>query len=453
MLPKAEKQTPAALARQPEQPEREFIRTGERLADVYAMAAEIRDHFGPGNGRTAPVCLAADSKAMMAAALLASLAGGPQMLLPYSFSARPLADMQKATGFNVAVSDSNPGMPAGVELFRPARRHQPDDLSSAAAGPEDKLLQIFTGGSTGSPQIWTKTVENIFGEALFLRNHFAITEQDCIVSTISPYHIYGLLFSIALPLVSGASVVAGTPSFPGEIRDTVRRHGATILAAVPPHYRALSEQPMNAPGLRLAVSSAGMLEARDNEAFCRRNGLGIEEVFGSTETGGIAGRNRFRNENHFTAFTTVSWQIKDGRLAIKSPYISPDLPLDAEGFFLSADRVEICGENGFLLKGRADAVTKVGGKRVDLEEVRTLIAEQNNVQDCIVLALPDPGGRGHLIAALIQGSSVDPESIRRTLTGSLEAYALPRIIKTIAQMPLKDNGKYDRDAIRHLLMS
>jgi acyl-coenzyme A synthetase/AMP-(fatty) acid ligase len=196
-----------------------------------------------------------------------------------------------------------------------------------------------------------------------------------------------------------------------------------------------------------------MLEAPDNEAFCRRNRLGIEEVFGSTETGGIASRNRFRGQDHFTPFSTVSWCVQDGCLAISSPYISPNLPLDAEGFFLTADRVEVCADNTFLLKGRADAVTKVGGKRVDLEEVRALIAEQDGVQDCVVTALPDPGGRGHLIGALVQGSTVEPGSIREALAGRLEPYALPRIIKTAARMPLKDNGKYDRDAIRHLLLS
>ncbi len=452
MLSRADRDELAALAEQPKFPNREFIRAGARFAEIYGMAARIRDHLGPANGAS-PVCLAAEDKAVMAASLLASLGGAPPMLLPYSFSRQALADMQKTTGFTVAVTDTDRSMPAGVKLCSPAHKDRVGRNTPASPKAEDNLLQIFTGGSTGSPQIWAKTVENIFGEALFLCNRFAITEQDCIVSTVSPYHIYGLLFSIALPLVSGASVVAGTPSFPGEIREAVRRHKATILAAVPPHYRALAETPLDAPSLRLAVSSAGMLEVQDNEAFCRRNRLGIEEVFGSTETGGIASRNRFRGQDHFTPFSTVSWCVKDGRLAIKSPYISPELPLDTDGFFLTADQVEPCADNDFLLKGRADAVTKVGGKRVDLEEVRALITEQDGVQDCVVTALPDAGGRGQLIGALVQGDHIEPASIRQTLARRMEPYALPRIIKTVAQLPLKNNGKYDRDAIRHLLQS
>ena len=52
---------------------------------------------------------------------------------------------------------------------------------------------------------------------------------------------------------------------------------------------------------------------------------------------------------------------------VRSPYISPDLTVDADGFFTAGDRVEAKEENRFALKGRADMVTKVGGKRVDLE--------------------------------------------------------------------------------------
>ncbi len=136
---------------------------------------------------------------------------------------------------------------------------------------------------------------------------------------------------------------------------------------------------------------------------------------------------------------------------MRSPYISPDLRLDKDGYFLTADRVDPCGGEGFLLKGRADSVTKVGGKRVDLEEVRSLIRAQDGVEDCVVLGLAGSGGRGHLIAALIQGRAVDPDRIRTTLADRLEPYALPRVFRIIDRIPVLENGKYNRQAIERLL--
>ena len=387
----------------------------------------------------------------MAAALLASLGGGPEMLLPYGFSSRALARMQQVTGFTTAIADVARDFPAGVNILSPDLESSADPAILSKPELQAGLLRIFTGGSTGSPQIWAKTAENIFAEAIFLARHLAVTEQDCIVATIPPYHIYGLLFSVVLPLVSGAAVIEGTPSFPGDIAEAVQEHGGTILASVPAHYRVLRERKIAGSSLRLAVSSAGMLEAADNDAFSFINRVGIVEVYGSTETGGIATRNRSQGEDNFTAFPTVSWKITDGRLAVCSPYISPDLSLETKGFFITADRVKSCGANGFLLKGRADGVTKVGGKRVDLEEVRMLIKKQDGVADCAVIALPESGGRGHVICALVQGDDVNTDFIKKVLADRLEPYALPRMIKTVTRIPTMENGKYDRDAILHLL--
>jgi acyl-coenzyme A synthetase/AMP-(fatty) acid ligase len=440
------------LLQGPNYPDREFVRSGATFGEVYAMAAWLRVALAGPEYRGAAVCLAADNKAIIAAALLASLAGGPTLLLPYGFSARALARMQQATGFTVAISEVDREFPEAVQVICP-----PSVAAGPAAIPVDgqasprkELLRIFTGGSTGTPQVWSKTGENIFGEGFFLAGRFAVTEQDCIMATIPPYHIYGLLFSVVLPLVSSATVVDETPSFPSEIAEVAEKHQATILASVPAHYRVLREVKKDI-SLRLAFSSAGMLDTADNEAFCRQNKVGVVEVYGSTETGGIATRNRSLGEDCFTPFPTIDWKISEGRLAVRSPYISPDLPVDASGFFTSSDRVEASGTTKFSLKGRADTVTKVGGKRVDLEEIRALIKNEPGVADCVVVALPESGGREHQIGALIQGHKVDTEMIRKTLADSLEPYALPRRMKTVDLIPVKKNGKYDWPGIVRLL--
>jgi acyl-coenzyme A synthetase/AMP-(fatty) acid ligase len=113
--------------------------------------------------------------------------------------------------------------------------------------------------------------------------------------------------------------------------------------------------------------------------------------------------------------------------------------------------VEARGRNKFFLKGRADTVTKVGGKRVDLEEIRALIKSVPGVVDCAVIALPESGGREHQIGALIEGCELDMEMIRKTLVNSLEPYALPRYMKKVERIPMQKNGKYDWPDIVRLL--
>jgi acyl-coenzyme A synthetase/AMP-(fatty) acid ligase len=412
------------------------------------MAAGLRALLTePAHHRTA-VCLAAEDRAMVAAALLASLAGGPPLLLPYAFSAKALSQLQKATGFTIAIADAPGEFAEGVRLIRPQSVESAAIPVSPLASPGAELLKIFTGGSTGTPQVWSKTAENLFGEGFSLAGHFSVTADDCILATIPPYHIYGLLFSVILPLVSSATVIGETPSFPGEIVRVAKEFRATLLVSVPVHYRVLRDKRID---VRLAFSSAGMLDRGDNDTFCRHNAAGVVEVYGSTETGGIATRNRSLGEEHFTPFPTIAWKIVEDRLAVRSPYISPDLPVDGEGFFLAGDRVEGRGPDRFSLQGRADTVTKVGGKRVDLEEITLLIKNVPGVTDCVVMALPDGGSREHRIGTLIEGDSVDLKKIQQKLADSLEPYALPRRMKTVERIPITQNGKYDWTAIVQLL--
>ncbi len=436
------------LLQGPKYPDREFVRSGSTFGEVYAMASWLRTELVEPGYKKAAVCLAADNKAIMAAALLASLGGGPALLLPYAFSANTLARMQQETGFTTAISDVVRKFPPGVKIICPQLRGFSEIPANTQTLSRPELLKIFTGGSTGSPQVWSKTAENIFSEGFYLANRYEITEQDCILATIPPYHIYGLLFSVVLPLLSSAAVVGKIPSFPNEIVGAAQEHKVTILAGVPAHYRVLRGKTIS---LRLAFSSAGMLAEEDSEAFSVQNETGVVEVYGSTETGGIATRNRYLGERFFTPFSTIDWKIMGHHLAVRSPYISPDLPVDGDGFFTVNDRVEAHGTSKFALKGRTDMVTKVGGKRVDLEEIRALIKNESGVMDCVVMALPEAGGREHRIGVLIQSCRKETDTIKKTLIDALEPYALPRRIKIVDRIPVNDNGKYDWQTITHLL--
>jgi acyl-coenzyme A synthetase/AMP-(fatty) acid ligase len=439
----------SSLLEGPPDPGREFSYAGTTIGEVYAMAAWFRANL-PGGKKGPPVCLAAEDKAVIAAAFLASLAGGPVLLLPYAFSGQALAGLQETTGVTVAISEVARDFPPGTEVIRPKSSSSSPQLSKYTADPQKELLRLYTGGSTGVPKIWSKTGINIFAEALYLARHFSVSAKDRIVATISPYHVYGLLYSVTLPLVSGASVLSGIPSYPEEIIQSAKDCAATILVSVPAHYRVLRGKPLMGSSLRLAFSSAGVLETGDNTEFCRNNATGIIEVYGSTETGGIALRNRFRGEEQFTPYPTVDWKIHGQQLQVRSPYLSPGLTRDDGGFFTTGDRVEANGSSGFSLKGRADSITKVGGNRVDLEEISVLLKQQPGVADCLVLALAEGGGRQSRIVALIEGEDVNMEGLKKMLASRLEPYALPRTMKMVGRMPMKENGKYDRDKILRL---
>ncbi len=436
----------------PVYPKQDFICKRVTFADVYAMASLFYATFKELEGSALPICLAAEERSTIAAALLAALASGKVLALPHSFSTAALQQMQESTGFKAAIVDTEykRNLPQGTKLLSLDTASGNGTLPVSKISADAEWLLLFTGGSTGAPRIWSKTAGNIIAEAQFMAARYRICTNDIIAATVTPYHIYGLLFSVVIPLVASARVLAETPSFPAEIVALVQQESATILASVPVHYRALRGRQISA-SLRLAFSSAGMLEQEDNDDFCECNKAGVVEVYGSTETGGLATRNRSVGQEFFSPLEPVEWQIKEERLYVRSPFLSPDLSMNGDGFFLSGDRVQSRGDSEFSLHGRADAITKVGGERVDLDEVRDLLQSQPEVKECVVVSFRDETGRGNRIAALVRGDEIDLNQIKKSLARDLEPAALPKLIRKVDHIPVGSNGKYDREAIHTLL--
>jgi len=435
----------ARLLAAPALPAKTFIEhqtTYQALYDLaYGLVGALADFDAPEE----PVCLYTEGKAFTAAAMLAAAAQGtPPLLLPYALSPNALKEIHAATGARRVITDRPDDLPAPLQPVYITPAGFPD--AGLAAAPIDKVMvRLFTGGTTGRPQVWPKTVGNLFGEAYFMAERFAISPDDRFVAMTVPYHIYGLLFAVLIPMAASAGVNPGISVYPDEIRDALARYKATVFAGVPMHYRVLRNEEFDAGDLRLAVSSAGRLEPEDGAAFFRRAGAGVTEVYGSTETGGVATRNRSNGESGLTPLASVETKIIGERLFVRSPYLSPNLKTDAKGFFLTGDRVAEDPKGGFMLKGRADGIVKVGGRRVDLEGVQACLKDIPGITDALVLSLPAGRGRENEVVALVAGN-VDAARIRSALAERVEPYALPRRIVAVDKIPMSAAGKYDRRA-------
>lgn len=433
----------------PDDPRREFVIGKTPYSAVHSLAAGIAAECGADR---APVCLCAQDRAVVAAALLAALAGPTTLILPHAFDEPVLEELRQGTGCSTVISDVARPVPAGMRLHIPSAGRAPRRLlaeAPARKSASDPWLRLFTGGSTGAPKMWTKTVRNVLAETSAIVEHYQVTDSDRILATVNANHIYGLLYAILTPLAAGASVAAETPTFPAEIQAAGRRSEATILVSVPAHYRALNGQPCDLPALRLAFSSAGTLAEEDALAFSARTGAPVAEIYGSTETGGIAARERHAGERDFKAFPAIAVRIEEQRLIVRSAYLSPELSLDAGGFYLTSDRARATPEGRFELLGRVDGVIKVGGRRVDLEAVRQSLAGLPGVRDAVALALPVGRGREHRIVAVVEADA-GALDLSAAALGSLPPHARPRPIKVLPKIPLTPAGKYDRNAIAAL---
>ena len=429
----------------PEPDARPFLLGGADREAVRRMAAGIAGRIPEGSG---PVAVVSEDRAVVAASVLAALARNCPLILPYATTRAAVAEIHARSPLRAAVSDQPESLPAAIPVVT-VEPFPPDESPPPAPARIDldlESISFFTGGSTGRPEIWTKTPRNLLAEAQYHSRELAVGPDDRILSTVVPYHIYGFLFTVLMPLLGSAAVLPGRPDFPEEIRGAITRSGATILVSVPVHYRIIGDTPLPDNRLRLAISSAGRLDPEDGKAFYRATGRHVTEVYGSTETGGIATRRRTAGEIGFRPFSGIDWTLDGDRLWVRSPFLPPGLPRNDEGYFGTGDRAEPEAAGGFVLIGRADGIIKVGGNRVDLEVVRSRLEAIDGVDEAVVIARSGGGGRETEIRAAVRGS-IDHDTLIAAISRMDPSHHRPRNVRIVDRIPVTPAGKVDRRAV------
>lgn len=430
--------------------QKEFTYGGYTYGEIFELAAGLKKTLTR-RGTEKSVCLCTENKAVTAASVLASLSGACKLILPHSLSSHALAEMYDAVGFDFAISDHPEEMP-GIEIITPSRGNPGDLNPENMRDPDKPFLKLFTGGSTGKPKVWSKSPRNLLAEAIYLRDKFGLSSKDLFIATVPPYHIYGLLFSILTPFLAHARVLPEIYTFPQEIISVINRHKATVLVSVPIHYRSLKVDNLSVPSLRIAFSSSGVLNRSDATYFLKKTGLGINEIYGSTETGGIAARSVSENTDAWKPADVVSWRLSGKRLAVRSDFVSIEMERDMEGFCVTGDEVQPDKNDRFLLLGRADGIVKVAGKRVDLLEVQNKIQTLPTVRDAVVISLPADKGRENVIAALVACELTEVQ-LRKMILEKLEPFAMPRRIKIVSSINRTATGKIDFRRIERIFLS
>lgn len=286
------------------------------------------------------------------------------------------------------------GFPTVADILNPDESPEaPVDLSFPPIDPITARIVLHTSGSTGRPKAFPKRLtelETEVGELVALWG--GLLEGRRVYATVNHQHIYGFLFAALLPLAVGMPLYRDLVRYPESLE--ALGDPRPVLVCSPAFLKRVAEtdyatRPFVEP---LIFSSGGVLPppvAREVEA---RLGSAPLEIYGSTETGGIAHR-RSVHEASWLPFPRNQVRIdEEGRVVVASPYI-----LDPAGF-VSGDLARWVGEGRFVLEGRSDLIVKIEEKRVSLAEVETRLMESSFVKDACAVALS--GKRQYLGAAI-----------------------------------------------------
>ena len=329
-----------------------------------------------------------------------------------------------------------------------------------ALDPDFAGLVVYTSGSTGTPQAIPKKLSQIATEVATLEALFGgIAGTTDVIATVSHQHIYGLLFKVLWPLATARPIHARSLVFPEELAQACAAQDC-VLVSSPAHLKRLPESPAwtaAAHRIRAVFSSGGPLPldvVRATEATLARVPI---EAYGSSETGGIAWRQRFSGRDEsWTALPGVDWHIDpDGEvLALRSPHL-PDAT-----WFRTADRAQAAGAERFLLGGRVDRIVKLEEKRISLDLIEARLAQSALVAESRILLVD--GRRDRLAAFVVpsaegwqmldaSGKHLLNSVLREHLAQAVERVALPRSWRYLDALPVNAQGKTTHAELHALL--
>ncbi|WP_445772441.1 AMP-binding protein [Shewanella sp.] len=390
--------------------------------------------------------LAAQKSDLFAAGLCAALLAGKQVILPANTQRGTLSELNHE--FDAIIADKPL---CEVREYVALKK----ELSlPAATWPQATTLGeliLFTSGSSGQPKAIRKTLEQLDAEVSVLEHTFAQHLPHCsVVSTVSHQHIYGLLFKILWPLAASRAFLSEQIDFPETLSYYLAIMPNLCLISSPAQLTRLPDALDNQAQQRipsLIFSSGGPLSFESAQAVkqCFKQ-LPIE-VFGSTETGGIAYRRQYLPQQTWQPFDQVNVNADphDGALMLQSIYLDePDTWIKCD------DKIELAENGQFRLLHRLDRIVKIEEKRLSLAQLEHLLQTHPFVSEAAVAVLEQP--RTMLGAAVClnelgrqtlkdEGKLAINTALKNHLLSQFERITLPKRWRYPKTLPLNSQGK------------
>jgi acyl-coenzyme A synthetase/AMP-(fatty) acid ligase len=311
-------------------------------------------------------------------------------------------------------------------------------------GGDELAAIVFTSGSTGESTpnrktwnaLYAGTASNI--QLMLARHEFGGPAPLSIAATVPAQHMWGFETSVLMPLFYNAAISARTPFFPQEIADLLAGlPRPRALVSSPVHLKALHDAGVAPPPIDVIFTATAPLPPALADELAHRFGAQVIDVFGCSESGIIAARERGADLWTLADAFTLDSQ-PDGTL-IKAAHLDAPVPLP--------DRVELCDGRHFRWLGRSQDLVNIAGKRGSLADLNQRLTRIPGVVDGVIFLPSESATR---LAALVVSETLEASDILRALKDAIDPVFLPRPLYMVNKLPRSESSKLPRQALLDL---
>jgi long-chain acyl-CoA synthetase len=323
--------------------------------------------------------------------------------------------------------------------------------------PEETFVYQFSSGSTGRPKRLARTHGQLFAEA---ESYSWIAPEDRLFCAIPLYHTYGMGCCLVSAVRNGATLVFLDEHHPfllsrARAFQLLEQERVTVFPGVPFHFRHLADAPTatDLPALRLCFSAGTALPRPVFDAFERRFGVAVRQLYGCTEAGTLTVNldpdPKATAASVGTPTGAVRVRIEDGEVVVSSPAMTrgyaDDLELNArafrDGWFYTGDLGEIDDDGRLYVTGRRKRLIEVAGHKVDPVEVEDVLAVHPRIREAVVVGVPAGGGEESVKAVIVPSNGCGEREVIEFCQQRLANFKVPRIVEFRGEIPRSPLGK------------
>jgi O-succinylbenzoic acid--CoA ligase len=323
-----------------------------------------------------------------------------------------------------------------LDALRPTRLldgHGEHALDGDPVEPGDALV-IPTSGSTGTPKGVVHTHDGITASATAGNARLGTQPDDHWLACLPLAHIGGFTV-VTKALVAGAGLTV-IPRFDAETVVAAAHAGASMVSLVPTALLRID------PGLFRVVLLGGSRPPAERPA-------NVIATYGSTETGsGVVYDGR--------PLDGVEVRIADdGEILVRGPmlmrrYRDGTSSIDRDGWLHTDDVGSWSADGTLQVDGRRGDMIVSGGENVWPDAVERVLAADPDVLEVAVAGVADPEWGQRVTAWVIPSDAhrpPPPERLRALVAEQLAAFAAPKRIHYVAELPRTPLGKVARAAL------